>query len=141
MSFYDPDLIYGPQGTVNPRGGVQTWRRTASGVTELLIQDPDNRSRSIWVPALWNPAIDLLVPIDPKYRAPGETYPAQRWGHSFADSNGGMDFDVGLLPATATAGNSGSTFPMPSLARPESSDNSGVLLLVAAAFAIYLISS
>lgn len=142
MSFFDQGGQQ-PQPTIDPRGGFQQWRRTASGVTELLIQDPDNPRRSIWVPALWNPTIDLLVPIDPKYRAPGETYPARRWASSFADSNGGLDFSGPLdlpLPDDGS-GTLQSSIQLPSLTRPGSSGNqTTVLLVVGAVFVIYLMS-
>lgn len=140
MSYLD-DWFQGPSGVKGPYygSGVQATRRNPqTGYTQIQVPDPDHPGQMVWVDALWNPAIDLMVPIDPRYRRPGETYPVDvPWRFNFDGSNNGINFGGPLnLPLPAEDGSLPSQISLPQMPARPSSDNSGVWLGVAALLAV-----
>jgi hypothetical protein len=111
------------------------WRQKAnSGLLEIQVLDPDHPNRVIWVDAIWDAANDAVIPLDNKYRGPGNRYAiANMFVQHFADAagedTGGWEDTGGIVPGTSPP-------PVPS----QSGANTGVILLVLGLLGVYVLT-
>jgi hypothetical protein len=136
------------QPTASGTSVIATRRNPQTGSTQIQRPDPDPPGYRIWVDAIWNPATDWMVPIDPRYRYPGETFPVDWSGGRlrFAD-DGGIDFsgplNLGLPGAAAPLpGNEMQVSFLPGQSVGQSSGGSGstVLLVAGGLLILYFLS-